>query len=221
MFARRYLLPALTLLSLAMFAQAASKPAPADMQRLQGELFKRDDTIMLRPCGSQRLLTIRDAANTAIIDEAKQLGIDDRSLFADVDIITAGSTARGADGQADVVFLYRLQAEGHACNDPDFKKLTLRASGNEPGWQVEVSSQGMKLQRMGKEPVALPYLEEQLPEGRFSLSSEGNNQRLDLWIAPQYCVDDMSGTVSHLKAELRIDQDVYRGCAYYGAARSR
>jgi len=33
-------------------------------------------------------------------------------------------------------------------------------------------------------------------------------------------VDDASGAVSHLTAELRLGDDVLRGCAYYGGARN-
>jgi len=67
----------------------------------------------------------------------------------------------------------------------------------------------------------LPYLEEQLPEGRFNLSSEANGQRLELWLAPQRCVDSMSGAVQHLSAELRLNGEVQRGCASFGGARNR
>ncbi len=68
--------------------------------------------------------------------------------------------------------------------------------------------------------IPLPYLEEQLPEGRLNFSSEANGRRLELWVAPQLCVDGMSGAVSHLSAELRLDGQVRRGCAHFGGARN-
>ncbi|WP_372867888.1 COG3650 family protein, partial [Pseudomonas sp.] len=89
----------------------------------------------------------------------------------------------------------------------------------EPSWSVTVSSQGLVLNRAGQEPLALPYLEEQLPENRLNLTSEANGQRLELWAAPQRCVDSMSGAVQHLSAELRLNGQVMRGCAYFGGAR--
>jgi putative lipoprotein len=81
-------------------------------------------------------------------------------------------------------------------------------------------SKGLVLNRPEQEPLALPYLEEQLPDGRLNFSSEANGQRLDLWVAPQRCVDSMSGTVNHLSAELRLDGQVLRGCAHFGAMRN-
>ena len=56
--------------------------------------------------------------------------------------------------------------------------------------------------------------------GRLNLSSEANGQRLDLWVARQRCVDGMSGGVQHLSAELRLNGQVLRGCAYLGGARN-
>ncbi|MNI83896.1 hypothetical protein D3C73_1407510 [compost metagenome] len=66
----------------------------------------------------------------------------------------------------------------------------------------------------------MPFLEEQLPDGRFSLSTEANGQRVELWVAPQRCVDSMSGAVSHLSAELRVNGQTMRGCGYYGGSRN-
>ncbi len=76
------------------------------------------------------------------------------------------------------------------------------------------------LEQLGQEPVALPYMEEQLPDGRFNLTSEANGKRIELWVAPQRCVDSMSGSVQHLSAELRLDGKPLRGCAYFGGSRN-
>ena len=68
--------------------------------------------------------------------------------------------------------------------------------------------------------LALPYLEEQLGDGRFNLSREANHPRLELWVAPQRCVDSSTGSVQHMSAELRIDGKVERGCGYFGGSRN-
>ena len=103
--------------------------------------------------------------------------------------------------------------------DLNFKRQTLRASGHEPDWRLDANSQGLILQRPGQVDLIVPYLEEQLPEGRFSLSSEADGQRLELWVAPQRCVDSMSGSVQHLRAELRLNGQTLKGCGAYGGAR--
>jgi putative lipoprotein len=76
------------------------------------------------------------------------------------------------------------------------------------------------LERDGQPALAVPYLEEQLGDGRFDLSTEANGQKVELWVAPQRCVDSVSGSVQHMSAELRVNGAVQRGCAYFGGARN-
>ena len=78
----------------------------------------------------------------------------------------------------------------------------------------------MRLTGPDKQPLALPYLEEQLPDNRLNFTSEANGQHLDLWLTPQRCVDSATGTVSHLSAELRLNGKLMRGCAWFGGARN-
>ncbi|HEX5844078.1 MAG TPA: hypothetical protein VFY62_16505 [Pseudomonas sp.] len=189
--------------------------------RLQGELSQEAGQLYLRPCQEQRRFVISNTGNSELPREAAELLADGaRSLFVDLRGSLQASEQTGVDGKFVPSQVYRLQAQGPGCVDPNFKRTTLRASGQEPGWSVAVNSLGLVLNQPGQQPLALPYLEEQLPEGRLHLSSEANGQRLELWVAPQRCVDSMSGTVQHLSAELRLNGEVLRGCAYYGGARN-
>ncbi|MGV8843600.1 MAG: COG3650 family protein [Pseudomonas sp.] len=208
--------------------------APVNLVRMQGELSTQDGQWQFRPCQEQRRFVVADNSHSDLFEEASTLLHDGPGpLFADLRGQLGASALSGSDGQFSIERFYRIQREGPACADPNFKRLTLHASGHEPDWNVQVSSRGLVLTRPGQAPLALPYLEEQLPDGRFNLTSEANGQRLELWVAPQRCVDNMSGTLQHLSAELRIsgvtlngDQppradQVQRGCAYYGGARDK
>ena len=189
-------------------------------ERLQGEITRSEDRLLLRTCQGNRQLELIDSAATGLPDDAQALWNDgDHALFADV----RGRLISRPDGsgQLQLTRVYRLQHEGHGCNAENFQQLMLRASGNEPFWSLRITRQGMLLERPDQPPLALPYLEEQLPGGQASFSSEADNQRLNLWVAPQRCVDSASGAVSHLSAELRLDDgQTLRGCAYYGGARN-
>jgi putative lipoprotein len=199
------------------------QPAPksAAATRLQGELSLQDGRVVLGPCEGQRRFVIGDDGSTGISREAAGLLSDGASsLFVDLRGQLSATPEAGLDGKFVPSQVYRLQAEGPGCADLNFKRSSLRANGQEPGWSVLVSNRGLILDRPGQEPLALPYLEEQLPEGRFNLSSEANGERLELWVAPQRCVDSMSGTVQHLSAELRLNGKVLRGCASFGGARN-
>lgn len=194
-------------------------PPRQAVERLQGEVMRNDGRLLLHSCQGQRQVELLDAGATGLPDDAQALLSDDgRSLFADV----RGRLTSRADGssQMQLTQVYRLQREGPGCDASGFHQLTLRAGGHEPGWSVRITTKGLLLERPDQAPLAVPYLEEQLPGGQTSFSSEANSQRIDLWVAPQRCVDSATGAISHLTAELRLDNQTLRGCAYYGGARN-
>lgn len=202
-----------------MFADPPNDPNLGST-RMQGELSAAGGQLLFKPCSEARRFVVNDAAGTGILQEAANLAAGPKdTLFADLRGRLAGSRAANSDGQLDVTRLYRVEASASACTDPNFKQLTLRAAGHEPDWDVKASGKGMVINRAGKDPLPLPYLEEQMPGGGLSLSSEANGQRVELWVAPQRCSERGSGAMRHLRAELRIDGQTLQGCAYYGGAR--
>lgn len=193
------------------------EPSPAPV-RLQGELTRAGEMLLMAPCGEERRLLLIDAAQLGLEAAAPQLQAgSSRPLFADL----GGELDGEADGLYAVTTLYRLQAEGLGCDDPQFKRLIVRASGHEPEWSVSVSARGMVLERPGSAPLALPYVEERLPDGRLSFSSEANDQRIELWLTPTRCEDSMSGAISHLQARLVLNGAApLPGCGALGGARN-
>ncbi|VVN08987.1 COG3650 family protein [Pseudomonas fluorescens] len=181
--------------------------------RMQGQLTAADGKLVFQPCQDQRQLVVNDIGGTSILQEAATLADEQGKLFADVRGKVAGD-------RLDLTQLYRVERSGTACDDPNFKLLILRAAGHGPEWNVKVSGKGMVIDREGQPPLAVPYIEDQLGDGRFNLSSEANNQRIELWVAPQRCVDISTGSVQHMSAELRIDGQVQRGCGYFGGSRN-
>jgi putative lipoprotein len=185
----------------------------AGQTRMQGQLTSADGKLVFQPCQDQRQLVVNDIGGTSVLQEAATLADEQGKLFADVRGKVSGD-------RLDLGQLYRVERSGTACDDPNFKLLILRAAGHGPEWNVKVSGKGMVIERDGQPPLAVPYVEEQLGDGRFNLSSEANNQRIELWVAPQRCVDSSTGSVQHMSAELRIDGQVQRGCGYFGGARN-
>ncbi|PCM46936.1 hypothetical protein CP335_24930 [Pseudomonas fluorescens] len=181
--------------------------------RMQGQLTAADGKLVFQPCGEQRQYVVNDIGGTSVLQEAATLADQQGKLFADVRGKIAGD-------RLDLGQLYRVERSGTACDDPNFKLLILRAAGHGPEWNVKVSGKGMVIDREGQPALAVPYVEEQLGDGRFNLSSEANNQRIELWVAPQRCVDSSIGSVQHMSAELRIDGKVERGCGYFGGSRN-
>ncbi|WP_095077397.1 COG3650 family protein [Pseudomonas sp. Irchel s3h17] len=195
-------------------------PSTAGLTRMQGELSMANGKLVFSPCQENRQYLVNDAGATSILQEAATLAGTQHKVFADLRGRVPSATVSGNQAQLDVQQLYRLQRLGASCDNPDFQRLILRASGNTPGWSVNVTGKGMVIERAGQPALALPYLEEQVGDGRFNLSSEANNQHVELWIAPQRCVDPTLPSVQSMSAELRVNGQVQRGCAYFGGARS-
>ena len=185
----------------------------AGQTRMQGQLTAADGKLVFQPCQEQRQLVVNDIGGTSVLQEAATLADEQGKLFADVRGKVSGD-------RLDLGQLYRVERSGTACDDPNFKLLILRAAGHGPEWNVKVSGKGMVIDREGQPPLAVPYIEDQLGDGRFNLSSEANNQRIELWVAPQRCIDSNTGSVQHMSAELRIDGKVQRGCGYFGGSRN-
>ena len=194
------------------------KPASPAAIRLQGELSVEQGQLFLKPCDEQRRFRLVDGGAGDLAREVELLGGHTGNLlFADLKG-HLGADPQGGTGQFQASQIYRLQMEGHGCNDSNFPMLSIQASGNEPIWSLDISPHGLVLTRPEHAPLALPYLEERLPDGRLHLSSEANDLRLSLWLTPQRCIDDMSGAVRHLSAEVRLDGQRLTGCAYHGGA---
>ncbi|WP_166220943.1 COG3650 family protein [Pseudomonas atagonensis] len=196
-----------------LFDGARESASHVGQTRMQGQLTAADGKLVFQPCQEQRQLVVNDIGGTSVLQEAATLADEQGKLFADVRGKVAGD-------RLDLSQLYRVERSGTACDDPNFKQLILRAAGHGPEWNVKVSGKGMVIDREGQPPLAVPYVEEQLGDGRFNLSSEANNQRIELWVAPQRCVDSSTGSVQHMSAELRIDGKVQRGCGYFGGSRN-
>lgn len=186
--------------------------------RFQGEVTERAGQLLFKPCQGKSGYVLQGDAGTDLAATARALLTDSgQPLFADL----SGTPEAGSpEGSLLVSRVYRLQGEGPGCSDPNFKRLLLRAHGNEPGWNINVSSRGMVLERIGQPALALPYLEERLPDGSSSITTDADGLKLELWLTPQHCTDSMTGGLEHLSAELSLNGEILRGCAAYGAMRS-
>ncbi len=194
------------------------KPA-VTATRLQGNLRIDNEQAIFTPCKEQRHFLLTGSQAIPLTEQASALFQEQKELFADLSGEMQANNSKQLNGQIEVSRLYRLQGEGHGCDDLNFSRLLLRASGHEPEWNINVSDQGLVLERMGQPALALPYVEEQLPDGRFFISTAANGLNLSLWLHSTQCTDSMSGAIQHLSAELQIDDKVMRGCAAFGAER--
>lgn len=201
-----------------MFASQPASDSRAGLTRMQGELSAVDGKLLFQPCQDARRYVVKDTGGTSVLQETADLSDQPGKIFADLRG-KLSSAATGTEGQIDLQQLYRLEHSNTACDDPEFKRMILRAGGHKPEWSLKASGKGMVLEREGQPALAVPYLEEQLGDGRFNLTTEANGQHVELWAASQRCVDKLTGSVQHMSAELRVNGQVQRGCASFGGSR--
>lgn len=203
-----------------LFSTSTPPASTAGMTRMQGTLQGDGGQLFFQPCGNPRRYAVTDANNTGVLQEASELAGNRPVVYADLRGRFDASATGGNDGRLALHQLYRLDRSLAACKDPNFKLLSLSAGGAKPAWDVKVSSQGMEVNREGQPTLAVPYMEEQVGDGRFNLSTEANGQRVELWVAPQRCIDSRSDGVQFMTAELRVNDQVQKGCATFGGARN-
>ncbi|MBB3102268.1 hypothetical protein [Azomonas macrocytogenes] len=184
--------------------------------RWQGELLLEQDRLWLEPCSEGRRFLVLDGLGLDRDARTLMASQGTNSLFVDLRGRMAPTTEPKATGLLTPTRLYRLEDQNPGCKDPELKGSLMRAR-IEPDLTLTITSQGMLLQRSGQPPQALPYLEEQLPEGQTNFSSEANGQRLELWIAPQRCQGNT--ILTPLAATLQMNGRTLRGCAYLGGGR--
>lgn len=188
-------------------------PPLSGQSRMQGTLSQDAGQWVFTPCDSTRTFIVDDQGNTGLAQEAAGLAVNANPLFADLKGRFDGNTVEGKAGTLNLQTLYRLERDPGACRDANFKLSGYVAQG--PGWSLRSNAQGLKLEREGQPDLAVPYVQEQLPGGGTSLTSEVDHQRIEVWLAPQRCAGE--SRVSFLTAELRIGDQVQRGCGYPAA----
>lgn len=180
--------------------------------RVQGHLQASATGWILQPCDPaqhtfQLSPNMRQREQYTISCEAA----DSPGCFADVLVQPATLT----DQPGTLSGILRLEAESAGCATQELAGTLLHVQGNEPFWHIVVSRQGLLLSSPTQEPVALPHMTEQLPDGSLHLSSQANYQHLSLWLTPAICTDSMSGAYRHLSARLEWQGQTLSGCAYY------
>lgn len=133
------------------FERDPATPSTAGLTRMQGELTAIGDKLLFQPCNDQRNYVVNDTGGTSILQEAASLAGQQGALFADLRGKFSG-VASGTQGQVELQQLYRVERSTSACDDPDFKRMILRANGHKPAWALNVTNKGMVLQREGQPP---------------------------------------------------------------------
>jgi len=165
------------------------------------------------PCQAKTRLFIKDDTGMGELSTIPMaLGADSgRPIFMEVLGVQEGAGLR-------VTAVRRAQVEGKGCAE-DLRATELKASGNEPFWNLEITRRGITVQRPeDPKPVVFPYQPVTLQDGARVYRSERDRVPLTVVIRDVPCRDTMAPAFFPMTAEIVFGSKTYRGCAYPGDA---
>lgn len=169
---------------------------------LAGTVERRTSGLAFTPC--------EDGEPVPLIDTTGLLERQDQTPFfaaflgsARVDETIAWDLQRAGTG------------EGANCSQmfPDF---VARAQGHEPSWTLEIDTRSVRLMRPDAEPVGAPWAPFRWENGAYRYRADTGAEKWDIAITPGACEDTMVEVTFGYRAELRVNDQRYAGCAQLG-----
>jgi putative lipoprotein len=126
---------------------------------------------------------------------------------------------KGREASLDVGGLTYRCTESRAGSiraDARLRGVDFRATGNEPGWALEVLQDRIVFLDQGGARLTVPRPAPQVdPEsGETVYAAEIDGHRLRVLIRERECVDSMSGERAESSVAVEMDGRAYRGCGY-------
>ncbi len=130
------------------------------------------------------------------------------------------STGFGAEyeKQLTVLELRRAARETLGCKE-DLGGIEFRASGNEPFWNVKISKDEILFSRLGEPEILFPYFPPNVSGNRYLYSSRARDPApygIEITIDEKRCIDTMSGEHFSFVATVRLNDQMFAGCAKQG-----
>jgi uncharacterized membrane protein len=91
--------------------------------------------------------------------------------------------------------------------------VTLRALGNEPFWNADVSEASVRVGRLGFEDLEFAVTAPVVDAGIQTWAGEGGGHRFELLVTEERCADTMADRTYAFSARLTLDGQVLSGCA--------
>ena len=92
--------------------------------------------------------------------------------------------------------------------------LPVRALGHEPSWLILMDEEAISLTLdFGARQIDFPYVEPELSASGFLYQTEADDQSLTLMLERQACPDSMADVAYPMRAQLRLDDEEFSGCA--------
>lgn len=211
------LLLSLILLTACQQNEVKSTPFVAQTQ-LRAVLTQQDGQWFATDCtsGSKERFQLIDDVNFAM-DANHLITKTKGSLFIDAIGIVNNKPTLNSAGSFTVKQLNRLTIDPNkGCKEDDYNRVIVRTIGKNPLWVTSIAPRGLVLERLDQAPLVLPYVDERLPAGQMNFATEANGQTIQLWVAPERCIDEETEDVYGMRAILTINYQTLQGCGYLG-----
>ncbi|ABA57020.1 membrane protein-like protein [Nitrosococcus oceani ATCC 19707] len=111
----------------------------------------------------------------------------------------------------------RRNQEREARIPNSFWPVGFRATGNEPGWIMEIIKKGEihLLMDYGKTRIPLPEMNPTTSGESTIYETKTGTHRLRILITPGTCIDSMSGEQFQAQVILKLADKTYRGCGHF------
>lgn len=198
-----------------------TKPVVKGDAQLRAVLTKENGQWIATKCtdASSERFQLQDDTNFIADAEALLHGAPKGQLFIDAIGFVNSQPAAQENGSFTVKQLNRLTQDANkGCHEDDYNRVIIRAIGKNPLWVTSIAPKGLVLERINQAPLVLPYVDERLPDGQMNFATEGNGQKIQLWAAPERCVDEETGEVYSLRTILTVNYQTLQGCGYLGKA---
>lgn len=201
----------LSLLAASVFASEQPKterPADNTPKLAYGLLMKQGEKVLFSPCRDRSYALVEDVSSDGrVFKGLATVGMDaGKPLYVElIGVVESGVLKASELNQART---------GGRCQQPGEADEAWRAGGNEPSWGLHQHAGQTVLKRLGKADVSFPNAlfkrEGELVTHEFAQ----DNQRLKLRFERGLCRDAMADAVFGWSAQVDLNGEVLKGCAW-------
>lgn len=181
--------------------------------------------LLFTPCGAQTRYWVVDETREQELERIhRELAPQGEPLFVDVhgfigpppDVAVRARIERALS----MTEVRRAAPLGPQCAE-DLARFEVRARGTDPAWSLEVSRERVSFRRDGGDEQAFPYAQPVASGGGllYAVRLDGPPPRaIGVLVRRERCVDPASGAIYSLSAEVGVDGETFKGCAWAGEA---
>lgn len=188
----------------------------ASMRTLRGHATIGHEVRTFVECDSTREGWILDSTEGDLAGVYEALAIEQyQPIFVELDGTwrEPPSTGFGAEFEEAIAVdrLIRAEREGFGCLDEPMS-YSFRASGNEPGWRLDLRGNDIAISRMSGSATEATVKSLQFESETVVIDADGITIRL----TEDRCVDSMSGSIFAWSAVIELGEERLIGCAVEG-----